>query len=304
MRVLLLPALLTLLIVPARAEDWTLDGVTATWENDLFGGLDRHYTNGVELSLFGDVPAGELGFFLGERGGRWRLTLGQRIYTPEDLDAPDLLTGDRPYGGWLWLGFSLRRWGADAKWTDRVGVELGLLGPESGAQVVHETVHSDLTGSSPPRGWEHQLETEVGLRFTYELAVTLVRREFGVLGYEITPRLAASFGNVQTFAGLGADLRVGRLPPLSPDVDEFALFLALGGEGRLVLHDVFLDGSLLHTGGHRVTARRVVFDLRAGLTLQLPCGLVLAYTHTLRSVEFAGQGGVDQFGSFSVTWTW
>ena len=113
-----------------------------------------------------------------------------------------------------------------------------------------------------------------------------------------------SFGNVQTFAGLGADLRVGRLPPLSPDVDEFALFLALGGEGRLVLHDVFLDGSLLHTGGHRVTARRVVFDLRAGLTLQLPCGLVLAYTHTLRSVEFAGQGGVDQFGSFSVTWTW
>lgn len=305
MRALLLLTAFTTLALPsqAKAEDWTPDGITATWENDIFGGIDRHYTNGVELTLFGDVSAGELSFFLGDRGGKWRLTLGQSIYTPEDLEAAELLTGDRPYGGWLRLGFSLQRWGSDAAWTDRIGLELGVLGPESGAQAAHELFHGRLTGSSPPRGWGHQLASELGLRFTYELAATLQREELGGLGLELTPRLRASFGNVQTFAGVGVDVRAGWLPDPN-DPDGLALFASLGGEARLMLHDVFLDGSLLRTGGHRVSARRVVFDVRAGVTLELPGGLALSYTHTFRSMEFEGQVGGDQFGSLSVTWTW
>jgi hypothetical protein len=271
-------------------------------ENDIFGGLDRHYTNGVELSLFGNVPAGELSFFLGERAGQWRLTLGQSIYTPEDLEAPQLLNDDRPYGGWLRLGLSLRRSGSGAPWSDRIGLELGLLGPESGAQAAHELFHGQLTGSSPARGWGHQLASEVGLRFSYELAVILRRGELGGLGYELTPHLTASFGNVQTFAGLGVTTRAGWLPASDPGA--LALFLSLGGEARLMLHDVFLDGSLLRTGGHRVSARRFVFDLRAGVTLQLPGGLAVSYTHTFRSVEFRAQAGADQFGSLSLTLSW
>ena len=307
MRTLFLVNLLLLLSVStARGEDWAPTGLFATWENDIFGGTDRHYTNGAELGLTGRVPRGGLRFYLGDDGGEWRLSVAQRIYTPERLDARDLVTDDRPYAGWLRLGLWVSKRSACWPSTSRIGIELGVLGPASGAETAQELFHGTLTGSSPPRGWRNQLGTEVGVRFSYEYALRAWRGEIIGLDYELEPSAAVSFGNVTIDASLGAHLRVGRVPDryTLPEPSGFHAFLTLGGQVRLAGFDVFLDGSLLSPGGPRVHRRYAVVDVEVGMTVQLRGCLSLSYTHTVRSPQFAGQGGWDQFGSLSLTWSW
>ena len=288
------------------ADDWTPTSFSATWENDLFGGLDRHYTNGVELGLSGPVPMQAISHALGEDSGAWHLSLAQSIYTPERLEERSLVLDDRPYAGWLRLGLSIshrsRRW----LLASRLGVELGVLGPPSGAEAAQRLFHGPLTDSSPPRGWENQLPTEIGFRFHYELGYRAWREELLGLDWEVEPRIAFSFGSVRIDAALGCRLRVGRVPDayLPSGLPGLSAFLTLGGRLCAVGHDVFLSGSLIMGGGHRVQPQHLVVDVEVGFTLRIPGGLSLSYTHTFRTPEFAGQDGHDQFGSLSLSWTW
>ncbi len=73
---------------------------------------------------------------------------------------------------------------------------------------------------------------------------------------------------------------------------------------RLVGFDVFLDGSLLRRGGHRVEKERIVADLSIGLVVAIHDRVSLTYVHTLRTPEFEGQVGGDQFGSVSLAISW
>ncbi|MBL4846147.1 MAG: lipid A deacylase LpxR family protein [Planctomycetes bacterium] len=307
MRLNLLPlALLFAFTTSAvHAEDWAPTGASVTWENDLFGGTDRHYTNGAELGLVGAIPEGVLPAYLGDYESQWRLTLGQSIYAPEQLRERDVILDDRPYAGWLRLGVSLERRSKRLPYTDRVGLEIGLLGPASGAGATQKLFHAFI-GSPSPKGWRNQLQNELGVRVTYEFGVRAWRSKVVGLDYELEPRVGFSLGNVRTHASLGATVRVGRVPDVysgAPHEGPY-VFLSLGGEVRFVAHDVFLDGSLLRSGGHRVRKRRVVADLSLGLTVQITDGFSLSYTHTYRTPEFLKQGQADQFGSINLTFSW
>ena len=86
------------------------DTFTIYWENDMFAGTDRDYTNGTKFSwstpfdeLNGSsLPEWSFPFFaglpfVGEEGTHAvSLSLGQDIYTPEDTDAVTLVQDDRP----------------------------------------------------------------------------------------------------------------------------------------------------------------------------------------------------------------
>jgi len=98
-----------------------------TEENDLLSNpftadhTDRHYTQGLKLTYLGgddempgwaakvadalptvviDVNARNLGYAFGEN-----------MYTPENLLTRELITNDRPYAGWLYVGALLQRRG-------------------------------------------------------------------------------------------------------------------------------------------------------------------------------------------------
>lgn len=287
----------------ASAEDWGPTRFSARWDNDLFGGADRHYTNGVEFALAGRVPPGALSFFLGEEGGAWELNFAQSIYTPELLEEERVVLEDRPYAGWLRLGVSVSRRNLPWRLQDRVGLEFGLLGPPSGAEAAQRLVHETLTGSSAPRGWRNQLSTEVGVRVHYELRHRAWRDELLGLDWELEPWVGASGGNVVIDASLGGRLRLGRVPDAFALVEvpgNWSAFLTLGAELRLVGHDVFLEGSLIRPGHHHVRAHRLAFDLELGFTILLQGAISLSYTHTLRAPEFAAQEDWDQFGSLSL----
>ena len=277
-----------------------------TWENDLFAGQDRHYTNGAEVSLSGPLDPDRLPALLGGPRREWEVALGQQIYTPEDTSSPTPDLGDRPYAGLAYLRLGVTRRDAALAMSDRLALTLGLVGTASGAEAAQRLFHR-LTGSSPAEGWAHQLRHEPALAFRYAVSPRLARGHALGLDADLTADLELALGNLTTHVGVGGSLRVGLGVP-----DEYTAasraplrcYLTASAHVRAVGYDLLLDGNLFRTGGPRVRKQPLVAELSLGLTVAIFDRLTLSYTHTYRSPQFVGQREGDQCGSVALTVSW
>jgi lipid A 3-O-deacylase len=304
--VLLALLLVAITLTPVHAQDWAPTGATLTWENDLFAGTDRHYTNGLELTLFGRVPARAAPRFLGP-DLEWRLTLGQQVFTPEELHDPEPILDDRPYAGWLYLGLDLVARSSAFERTHRLGVDLGVVGPAAGAADLQRFVHGELTQGVLPRGWRHQVANEPGLVLRYELDQRLLRGEVAGLNADLAARVGFELGNVRAGAWVGAMGRAGwGVPdPYAPGAPRaLRVYLTASVDLHVVGHDLFVAGSLLRPGGVRVEQSRLVTRATLGLMIAFHDAVSLTYTHTLVTRQFTAQGGLDSFGALALTVSW
>ena len=89
----------------------------------VMGHRYRQYTSGVnvswtstDLEKFADTPYASPLLpvldrmpFINQKGFEKNLafSVGQNIYTPDDTEAVDVVKGDRPYAGWLYLGLGV-----------------------------------------------------------------------------------------------------------------------------------------------------------------------------------------------------
>jgi len=301
---------------PALAENT----VSLDVENDLFTGTDGHYTNGLRIGwLSPDRDAAWIDeafarYNVPAPPGRKRLSLslGQNMYTPQSITRP--AAGDRPYGGILYLGFGVI---ADTGWRyDLLELELGVVGPTSMAAPTQSWFHS-VIGSPQPKGWHDQIDNEPAMNLVWERKWRNLQRGAGDLDFDVTPQISVSLGNIFTYAGGGATVRVGRNipgndygpPRIRPSAPGSAMFepngtlgwyLFAGIEGRAVARNIFLDGNTFGDGPS-VDKRHVVVDLQAGVSVSLYRYVRLAYTYVMRSKEFAGQADPDRFGAVSVS---
>lgn len=323
MRIAYPALLLVVAAAPAAAEPEARIGtVGLTIENDLFSDTDRHYTNGLRLTFLTTpdaVPrwvtaaATALPFFPDEGEMRASFALGQNMFTPADITRASPGPDDRPYAGWLYAAVGLVADTGDR--LDRVELSVGVVGPSAHAAEAQTLVHS-ITGSPEPKGWSTQLDDEPAVLLQWQRAwrETIVADLAG-FSLDATPHVGAALGNVYTYAAAGGMLRFGhdlphdygppRIQPALPGSgffvasEGFGWYLFAGTEIRLVARDIFLDGNTVggSTGIDRIP---LVADLQAGLAVAW--GPVrLAYTHVLRSPEFAEQSGLDQFGAVSVS---
>ncbi|MFH5926283.1 lipid A deacylase LpxR family protein [Roseomonas xinghualingensis] len=295
--------------------------LSLTVENDLFGGSDRYYTNGLLLTWRSptenlpwplDMLDRGLNFAVGPGQLRWGLSLGQNMYTPQDTQRRNPDPNDRPYAGYLYGAASLTR---TTERTQTIAeVQLGVVGPSALGEFVQNNYH-DLLNIKNAEGWDRQLKDEPAATLLLERRWRLPLGNAGSLQAEAIPVLAGAVGNVQTYASIGTMLRIGdgldadwgpvRIRPalagsgfFQPRQD-FGWYVFAGVEGRAVARDIFLDGNTWRDGP-RVDKRPFVGDAQAGVAV-LWRGVRLAYTHVLRSEEFYGQGGVQSFGSFSAS---
>ena len=297
--------------------------VTVTWENDVFTGTDRNYTNGFRAAwlsgTFGrDGPEGWIAkeFFGVDREAAVRrgLAIGHSIYTPEDIEAEDAPEGQHPYAGWLYGEYSALIDRKDE--VDQVTLQLGIVGPSAQGEKVQNTVH-DAIGSPEARGWGDQIADEPGVVLSYDKRLRSVARlGDDDLGFDLKPSFGASLGNVHTNARVGLTARVGEdlrndygPPRVRPSlggagyfnpIDDFSWYLFAGVEGRAVAHNVFLDGSLFDEGSPSVDKRPFVADLQAGAVVQVG-DAQLAFTYVERTDEFEGQGDTQGFGALSLS---
>jgi len=317
----------------AKAGDKELGTFTLQFENDLFAGTDRHYTNGMRLSWLSPeggetIPllqqARDLLALIAQdddQKTRFGWALGQEIYTPTDKGTRTLITDDRPYAGWLYGALSLHtvtkggKESEGAKSSESVEISLGVVGPEALGEEAQDFVHS-VRLIDKFDGWDNQLDTEPGLMIAYER-----RWRFAdpwalgdSLQWDFVPHAGASLGNVLTHAGLGGAVRLGlNLPddfgppalihggtPLDRLHEEgWSAYLFATAEGRFVAHNIFLDGNTLGSS-HSVDREPWVGRFALGLALEIG-RFRIAYTNALVTEEFAGQSRPSRFGSISTS---
>jgi len=308
--------------------------LTVVLENDVFYDTDRHYTNGVRASWAGtpqgtpkwaDAIAQRLPVYRAGATVRTLFTLGQNMYTPDDISLESPPLDDRPYAGWTYFSVGLLALtesdaaNARAKRPNRLDqLELwvGVIGPASFAEDVQKFVHKTIDATAP-KGWHTQLGNEPAVLLSYQYAQRdFVDRPLGSFDFDATPTIGFAFGNVFIQAAGGITFRLGHniasndygAPRIQPSLpgsafltgnDSLSWYVFRGVEGRLVGHNVFLDGNTL--GNSRsVDTRRLVGDIQFGAVASWH-RLRLTYTHVLRSREFRGQPDRDDFGAVSLS---
>lgn len=300
-------------------------------ENDFFGErTDRHFTHGTRL-VYLTKPlkwmteaANMIPWFFMESESdnsdnalraRGSLSIGQNIYTPEDISNDQLILTDRPYAGWLYLGFGVVTEKGSSRY-DQLKLEIGLVGPASQAEEVQTFFHS-LWGMTIPRGWDNQIKNEPGFNLYYEQIRRLAKHRL-ISGFEmdLLPHFGGSLGNVFTYGACGITARIGRNlkndfgpPRIRPSLPGGGFFqqdkklnwyLFIGAEGRLVFRNIFLDGNTF-SDSHSVKKEIFMGDIQAGISMQIN-RFRLSYTRIFRGREFEEQNKSDVFGSISLSY--
>lgn len=321
-------------------KSWTTN---LYFENDLFEETDQNYTNGARISLISpDVSSyiddrngvlpdwvrylnRELTFFHKSHRGLQRnvvLTMGQTMYTPQDINRTDLITDDRPYAGWLYAGIGYHS--KNDRQLDSMELNLGMIGPASLAEETQDFIH-DLRGFEKFKGWDNQLSNELGLVAVYEHKDKFLRETYyGGLGYDAITHFGASLGNVATYLNGGFEVRAGWNIPadfgtaaVRPGGDNAApgsswdsrlsgkrlvgLHMFASVDARLVLRDIFLDGNTF-SDSHSVAREPLVADAAVGLSLSYG-KLKVSYAKIHRTKEFKLQNKGHSYGSLSLSMT-
>lgn len=317
--------------IPPR-EPKELGSFTVQFENDLFAGSDQHYTNGIRLSWLS--PEGDslepinwvrdlletVAMDEDDELTRFGLAVGQEMYTPVDRLRTDVVPDDRPYAGWLYGAMSLHtvspstEISAEGKTLESVELQLGVVGPLAFGKEAQDLVH-DIRLIDRFNGWSNQLRNEPGLLLAYERKWRPGKPiPVGPLQFDYIPHVGASVGNILTHANVGGVVRLGyNLPedfgppslikgvfPLDHvDPEKIGLYMFVSGEGRVVAHNIFLDGNTF-TDSHHVDSKPFVGDFAIGAAMMFG-RFRIAYTHAFRSREYEGQDRYSRFGSLSAS---
>ncbi|MCB1736354.1 MAG: lipid A deacylase LpxR family protein [Gammaproteobacteria bacterium] len=324
--VLLGSGLLTGPIAHADTSEGSSD-INLQVENDLFvgDGYDQHYTHGMRLSTLYDRES--LPEFFTEfaedlwLSGRARgeIGLGMSIFTPQDITTTLLQTQDRPYAGWTYLSFGLFSVVDEASnrspRLDTLAVDVGIVGPSSYAGEIQKWWHDEVISAPHPSGWQHQLNDEIaGVMYLSSVWRKPLTQNGNI---DFLPSVGLALGTVESFASAGGTLRIGthleddfgppRIRPNRPGAgfitkprDMLSGYLFAGVEGRLVGHNLFLDGNTF-TDSHRVDKKYLVADAQAGWMISYG-RLRFSYAQMWRSKEYTTQRTADSFGALSLTW--
>jgi hypothetical protein len=303
-------------------------------DNDVIGGQDQGYSNGVQLTLVSPnlrdytndpcIPRlaqwvnSYLGALQPETFEQQNMiaTFSQGIFTPTDFSRSDLIEDDRPYAAALLVGLGYNAREGDTLRTTQL--QVGIVGPAALGKQAQDAVHQ-ITGSEKFRGWDNQLENEPVFRIVHERM-----RRFSSSdgahgwGWDTIAHYGGSFGNLATYLNTGAEFRFGvNLPddfgstPLRPAGENTAptreprsqyvpgahLFVTF--DTRWVFHDITLDGNTFRDS-HSVDKRQAVANIGYGVALMRHrWKFALARYHGTR--EFDGQRETPVFGSFTIS---
>ena len=301
--------------------------LTFAIENDLFAsGEDQYYTNGFRLSYFeagADLPnwarnLGEVypGFRINDTTSL-TFSIGQNLYTPQDITIAADQPNDRPWAAWLYGSAGMVS--VTNNNVDELEVALGVVGPMAQGEEVQSFVH-EYTDSPDPKGWDNQIENEVGIVLSWS------RRwpeYFGMplgedLWFSAAPQIGVSLGNIYTHGEAGMNFRLSptserlsdlplRVRPAMPGTGYYqkpengwSWSLFGGVNGRLVGRNIFLDGNTFRDDTPSVDKKNFVYDLNAGVDFTYGQTRI-SYTAVRRSKEFQDQNENAIFGAVSLS---
>ena len=311
---------------PAKPLDLQGSELQIFIENDSLGGTDRYYTNGFKIGggipadkvsdLFTRTPNALLDAITNGASNHFGLFIGQNLYTPRDITVATPQPLDRPWAAWAYIGAVAQSVKEDRLHT--VEVDLGFVGPPALGRQVHTFWHNYIVDASEPKGWGNQIRGEPGILMTY-----VHKRRYGDSnGFQLVPHAGLSIGTIMTLARAGGIVRFGQnMTGFGPDGIEpggamlkntrrqhdegrrqsWEWFAFAGVDGRLIAHNIFLDGSLFRDGPG-IARNDKVYDITAGLSTRID-KVRLSVTRIKRSEEFTtplGGSGDQRFYSINL----
>lgn len=329
-RYLLFAFCITLLPQKGHSQEENKKHLSISHENDnLGGGTDRFYTSGVRATWFDsditvppviDVMADRIPTFdLNERTSTF-YSIGQNIYTPEDIRIAKQPKYDRPWAAFLYgsVGLATPTFSknGDLHHVDELEFTLGVVGSEALGEPAQKFVHENISNSPEPKGWDNQIKFEPGVVISWQRrAPYFLETNIGSVNTRVEPNLSVSLGNIRTNISTGATLVIGSdrnldTPPrVRPAVPGTGVFFTkddtlnwqvfAGVDSRAVVRDIFLDGNSF-TDSHSVDKKYFVGDLSTGVSLFYD-DYRLSYTLNLRTKEFRAQDENSIFGSLTIT---
>lgn len=233
-------AMALMMAVGAHAAEPEDDSyLTFYFDNDLFGGSDRNYTNGGRLSwVSGSREVGDFGAvqrWLRRLSGDPRsfgvfqrvtgfedpdkirynfgFSLTQLMFTPADPQPFGQPAGQRRYAGWLGLGSSLHV--KDDRILNSIEFTVGTTGGNSFAEETQDFIH-DLRDIEKFNGWGEQVPSEItaDLSFVQKRRLDLADFGYGAIRVDGITEWGVRLGTFRTAAHFGGLFRVGyNLPP-------------------------------------------------------------------------------------------
>jgi lipid A 3-O-deacylase len=301
-------------------------------ENDsLSSGADRNYTSGIKLAYIS--PADRVPDWLQNTGSFtraisgsdpdfWGISIGQSIFTPQDIRANPAPPDQHPYSGWLYMQLMVAAQdnpnpGHRAQHLDTYELEIGVVGPWAMGEQAQDSIHQ-LLGAPHPNGWDSQLHNEVVFDLAFDRrwhAWSLPDNTLGFLEADLTPSAGVTVGTLRDEMRAGLTARIGqrldsdygppRVRPSLAGVEHFAggpfaWSIFAGVQGRAVARDLFLDGNTFQDSAH-VERIPYVADYQAGFSISAG-DWRLAYTYVWRTDEFETQDGRQDFGALAISW--
>ncbi len=320
---------------PAEA----FDSFSIYIENDYFAGTDYGYTGGFQLTWSTPFKLKRTDYRLPEwtdslirrlpvindpdRKNAVSFSIGQAVYTPEDIEKNQLIRDDRPYAGISYFTAAIHSKTDRRKYS--LELDLGILGPHSYAGDFQDWGH-EITGSDRPNGWKNQLEDEFVFQAICDTHWRAVQGDLNRhLNYDIIQHIGGRFGNMAVYANTGAEFRIGwNLPanfgtcPISAGCETNSAFegrnsgnfdfegnhrsgfhFFISCDGRVVLHDITLDGNTFRDS-HSVDKKILVADIMAGFAYNKG-NFKFAYSYIYRTKQFKTQDYETIFGSLSAS---
>ena len=305
----------------ASEHEWEYERFNFYFENDLFSSTDYGYSYGGKISQLMYRPEAKSEWlkipFISNinRANFISFALTQQIFTPDDLNATELIVDDRPYAGWLYFELGLHQ--SSAEQLDSLSIQIGVVGPSSGMEKMQIFVHEQLD-SSVAKGWDNQLNDELGIQVNYQRKWRYLNQFAWGMDSSLVPYLGVELGNIAIKANAGALFRIGwnvpedfgsnsideggengipiRTQCLCPVSKPFSLTLSVAGGGTYVARDIFLDGNTF-TDSHSVDKKEFKGYVSIGVSTRYK-NYNLDYIQTCHSAQFESKKPTHSIGSF------
>jgi lipid A 3-O-deacylase len=293
--------------------------------NDLFAGTDRCFTGSLKLSWmsknlknYQKNPWLKCLPFVKKPEFRHAISisLGENVFTPDNIKLSNLSKKDRPYAGFLYLAIGLHS--RSNLRLDTLEIDLGIVGPHSYAEQLQKSIH-ELFNFIEPKGWHNQLKDEFALQAIYERKWKLWQSgSRDGFGFDLIPHLGGGLGNIYIYAYTGAQVRFGWNLP-----DDFGISLVRPGgdcnvnywsrrssgihifaavDGKAVLQDIFLDGNTIRDS-HSVDKNTFLADILVGIDLRFGrFNLSYSYVFWTKRFEIESKGQI--FGAFKISYSY